>query len=1704
MSNQNTNLKYSAIQRHVCSALIALIALQPLQVTLAGPGPTPAPPAASGLLELFDQPHLAGESIPPYVMITASKDQQLFKKAYDDYSDLDGDGALDTTYKHSIDYYGYFDAYKCYNYSDSNRRFEPVSVNTSKYCVGNWSGNFLNWSSMTRIDALRKVLFGGLRSPTRSGTGGDADGLSDGDTVDSTVLERTYLPHEAHAFTKYYDGSDLSQLTPFTGFNQTVKGISISSSDGSTDTAVNTNQHRVRVGTAVAFEVGDVAELRIDATSFIRGRVDQVGDSNANRWIELRSISAINIDGTASSGGEWNVQNISRRGITICNTTNGDTSGIQALSNTNTNLPRMKIARGNYSLWNASERWQCTWNQERGAANGNNFAASGIPAYPNNPSRDAWGLDETGKGAVSGQGSYFVRSQVCVDGLLGKERCKQYPNGKFKPVGLLQVFGETDRIRFGLLTGSYRNNLSGGVLRKNVGRIDNEINLFNGTFYDLPTAGVGNSPSPGDPSYDLSGGSIIKTLSLIKMTGYEYGNGTYFAGPSGDNCSYQRELNQNGACMSWGNPISEMYYEVLRYFGGQTTATAAYNSNTAEPIDGVVKATWPTSAGAVLSKRNYCAPLNALVINAATNTNEKNTSEEGSTAQDLSFMTGSPGTGVALTNKLGTQLGLSGNYYMGSRSGDAATSAGFNSCTGKTLTGLGNVYGLCPEGPTYGGSYHISGLALHAHTNQIRATVPNESGAAWSPGASAAKLKRPPLKMDTYAVSLSSGVPRIPIKFAADTEPRAILQPSYRLVTSTIMGGALVDSRILFQKEEANRSTGRMFVSFEDSEGGGDYDMDVWGIITYDLVRSFTGAVSLTVTTDAVYQATGNPQGFGYIIAGTDRDGQHFHSGIHGFTYTDATPGMAVTGDAGRINSTGGCSGCEVGDGPSTASYNLSTVPLAKTLEEPLYYTAIAGGFEDSNKNGKPDMVPASGTQPARPEWDRRNNSTGADTPDGIPDNYFKVSNPLGLEVGLERTFQLISEQTSLSAVSSSSTRVKAGNRIYEAKFNSGDWSGELESRVTNANGQLGAVEWTASSGLATNSLNPDSRKIFTVAQDTKVGIPFRWSSVTPVQKAILDRLPSGVVDSRGEERLEYLRGSGAKEGLASGDFRARLQTKLGDIVDSNPLFVGRPSAGFADVSYGVFARTARTPMIYVGANDGMLHGFDATNGTEKMAFIPSQMFRNLSELTSQDYKHKFFVNGQLAQQDVKIGADWKTYLVGGLGKGGQGVFALDVTNPSTFSEGSAANIVKWEFTDQDDAELGYVYAEPVIRKMPNGKWAALISSGYNATEPDGNASTTGKAHLFVLFLEGPTGSNKTWVEGTDYVKIPMGAVDLAMPNGLGGIGTWDTEGDGVVDYAYAGDLKGNMWRVKFAGTTPTGWTTSSNVLQFFIAQAGGLAQPITAAPLITQGPGYTGALVVFGTGKLLEKKDINVTTTTNPYVPNSFYGVLDRFSASQTTVPIGKLVKQQILDSETASGTVFSLLTSFIPNYTSSDRANPRFGSQPLATGPTSLSQPEMGWRLNLPNSSNTGERSFYSPVQSGSLVVFSNAIPSAIPCDGGGSEARYALDIFTGGRARNGGFDRNSDDAINAADMSSFSYSGSGGSPPSKFYSSRRENPGGYGQVTILAQGTTNGGGAGETTLSNASCNRALAYSSVGDQPDRLPGGCASRIQWREALLN
>ena len=277
------------------------------------------------------------QSTEPLVMLNMSNDHELYFKAYDDYSDIDG-GGPDTTYKHSIEYYGYFDSTTCYSHN-GNEFVPSAKANTLNYCGGgNWSGNFLNWATMTRMDAIRKTLYGGYRST---------------DTSSKTVLERSFLPTDAHSFVKYYEGADLSSLTPYSG------------------------------------------------------------------------------------------------SLSMCNTTQATTGNSKDV----TEPPLMRVATGNFSMWSSHEGVQCQWFDENSNSNGNDPDITGIDASSTPPDEDD-----------SGRTEYIVRVEVCKTEVLAEENCRLYPGGNRKPAGLLQEHGEDGSVHFGLMTGSYAKNKSGGVL----------------------------------------------------------------------------------------------------------------------------------------------------------------------------------------------------------------------------------------------------------------------------------------------------------------------------------------------------------------------------------------------------------------------------------------------------------------------------------------------------------------------------------------------------------------------------------------------------------------------------------------------------------------------------------------------------------------------------------------------------------------------------------------------------------------------------------------------------------------------------------------------------------------------------------------------------------------------------------------------------------------------------------------------------------------------------------------------------------------------------------------------------------------------------------------------------------------------------------------------------------------------------------------
>jgi type IV pilus assembly protein PilY1 len=1650
-----------------------------------------AQPVAAALLNLATQPLYLGTAIPPSVMLTMTKDQQLYKKAYTDFADLDGDGVLETTYKHSITYYGYFDSFKCYDYSVTKVRFEPFATNTDKYCTGTsagkWSGNFLNWATMTRMDAVRKLLYGGLRAT---------------DTATATVLERTYLPTDAHSYAKYYNGTDTNQLTPFAPANTAPASMSNSSNNVANNTDLTWN---VTGGSALTtFALGDqlIISRTSDATITMTGVVACVNRGGT----ETRSLGKtcgasdtirVNIPAGASTGTDgpftdWTITNKTRVGITFCNTTLGGTGtngtgsigSPQNKSQTNTNPPLMRVALGDYSLWTAQERWQCYFREESTSPssdmgsyggtrnNGNRTAFSGVYANTFEPRKAAAAGADEERGI--GSDDYVVRVQACVTGLLGTEKCKEYnTSNQFKPIGLLQVYGDPGLINFGLMTGSYTKNISGGVLRKNAGPFTDEI-AADGTFV---------TPA---------GGGIVNTLNKLRIYGYTYTDGTYL-GAAGDNCGFQLTSITEGNCRSWGNPMSEIYFESLRYFAGATAPTAAFStSNDSTLISGLGTAAWPASTTTVISNSNYCTPLNVLVFNSSVSTNEAD-NQIGSLTAINSSQTASQLTTIVGNNEPGSGAVTNPNsFFFGKTPTLASGNSGFELCTAKTMatgTGLGDVVGICPEGPTLEGTYLISGLAYHAKTNRIRTdltAVP--AGDAKS------------LKVTTYGINLSTNVPTLPLKVTGDTAPRIILQPAYRLNNSAPQGGgSLVDLKIVNQTVTATSNKGSLYLNWEDSEQGGDYDQDMWGTLNWCMQVgadttscSANGgkANSISITTRSIAQSTASPQGFGYIISGTSQDGPHFHSGILGFNFSD--PANVTVSPNTQANGSGGCSSCALLDPATTVVYSVSASATGQPLKDPLYYAAKYGAFKDTDGNNLPNQTS---------EWDSLL-ANGASGSDGSPDTYFLVSNPLGLETALNKAFLTILQVSSASSVATNSTSLNTGSKVFQARFNSNDWSGQLRALPIAADGSVGTVpDWDAGdlmSPVLTPSFSPATRKLVTfnkgLAGATPRGIPFQWplnpaspttTELTPAQITALKTNPATSTvesDTIGANRLSYLRGDSTNEGIAAGDFRRRQTSKLGDIVNSNPVFVGAPNAGFGDSAYATFRSTYfnRTPVIYAASNDGFLHGFDASGnsskGTEVFGYMPSKALLKANKLTNQSYNasHEYFFDGSPEVQDVctafnaaNVCTTWRTMLAVTLGAGGQSVSLLDVTDPALLTEANAASIVKWEFTDADDPDLGFTYGQsnPLLRKMANGKYAVIVAGGYNNSAADSNASSTGVGVIFILFISGPTGANGAWVAGTDYIKIAtpqtIGPVTIGSqavplttiastttPNGLAQPFAADVDSDGQVDYLYAGDLRGNFWKFDVRGATTSTWTAAtSQVILFRATDSSGNTQAITAP---ADGVGHvtgTGFMIDFGTGKYLEPSD--VTPGTVPYITQSYYGIWDKNDGAtvslQTTVSRDQLYEQQVLADVTVSGKFAHILSgaqkidcttgTLIPGHVVSSPNTAPSGDILVAlpnwadTSCLSRAPLHRGWLLDWASASPdltltdktpiTGERAVFPPQIINGRLIFTTLIPNVSACLFGGDSPTMVIDAMTGGRFAGSPFDTNGDGQFNTSDF-------------------------------------------------------------------------------------
>lgn len=627
----------------------------------------------------------------------------------------------------------------------------------------------------------------------------------------------------------------------------------------------------------------------------------------------------------------------------------------------------------------------------------------------------------------------------------------------------------------------------------------------------------------------------------------------------------------------------------------------------------------------------------------------------------------------------------------------------------------------------------------------------------------------------------------------------------------------------------------------------------------------------------------------------------------------------------------------------------------------------------------------------------------GSNLPENIDDlwhaavngrgTYFSATDPASLSVGLANALGAINAMTSdASAATTSNPNVTQGaNFIFSSTFRSVDWFGEFERRAINTtNGQPAATpEWQAAALLDANL----TRTLYTFdgTNATTHLKPFLWANLTAAEQAYFSTpyiaslsqfcavgnsclSASNQTAASGSRLLNFIRGDRTNEGVSNDTskyFRHRRHV-LGDIVNSEAVYVQAPQFSYADAGYGAFktSNATRTPMVYVGANDGMVHAFNADTaanggGTEVWAYVPKTVMPNLYKLADKNYstQHQYYVDGSPTQADVYFSGAWHTIIVGGFNAGGQGYYAIDVTVPSSPK-------VLWEIngTSAGFANLGYTYGRPEIAKLKDGTWAVFLTSGYN------NILGDGKGYLYVLNAGAGTAITTIGTGQGSATSTVAGVCSTApCPSGLAQIRAYvdNANYDNTTQRVYGGDLFGNVWRFD---VNNVGLPTYGAQLLATLKDGSGNAQPVTARPELGKVAGYNVAYV--GTGRYLGATDLSDVSG------QSFYAIKDNLGSTSLGNPraVGANFVQQ------------TLTAGFCPVGSAYCTA----GTQ-IRTG-SSLGvnfATNNGWFVDLPV---TGERSTTDPqLALGTLAVTTNILNSSA-CSAGGSSYVNFFDYRTG----------------------------------------------------------------------------------------------------------
>lgn len=569
-------------------------------------------------------------------------------------------------------------------------------------------------------------------------------------------------------------------------------------------------------------------------------------------------------------------------------------------------------------------------------------------------------------------------------------------------------------------------------------------------------------------------------------------------------------------------------------------------------------------------------------------------------------------------------------------------------------------------------------------------------------------------------------------------------------------------------------------------------------------------------------------------------------------------------------------------------------------------------------------------------------------------------------------------------------------NASFASSYNSGTWAGDLNSySIDVTTGQPTTTSlWTSGSAQAQLDSRTAASRLIVTSTDvagTRSGVQFQPTTATTTtklstaQQTLLNT--SGMTPADGAAVLAYLRGD--RSGETAGTYRVRAHL-LGDIVNAEPLVVRAPSASYADAGYYGSSTTFkesnanRTRMVYQGANDGMLHAFNATTGAEVWAYVPNSLLASLNNLSSKaNFVHKYYVDGTPVAGDVDFkntdgatggGTDWHTILVGGLGKGGRAYYALDVTSTNVPDEATAAGKVLWEFptsvtnaTQRNAAILntGYTFGKPIIVKTKAKGWVVLVTSGYNNGTNTNDSGGDGLGHLFVL-------NPRTGDLISDIPTSACATTPTANPCGLAQISAYvnNTNLDNTTDFVYGGDLMGNVWRFDLSGANANSWSATKFAV---LKDAAGATQPVTTTPeLATIAIGGVSTRFVYvGTGLYLGNTDIPGASGANSHASQTqtMYGLIDTTTGTLPNPLRGSLQVQTLTTS----------------------------GSTRTVTNNTVDFTTVKGWYVDLPD---TGERISTDPALALGALVFTSNIPNSTICVPGGSSWLYFLNYKTGGK--------------------------------------------------------------------------------------------------------